>query len=255
MCKIIGIDISKQTFDVCFKKGEKIVHKVYHNKLSGFKEFHKVLESDDIVVMEASGPYYVQLASYLNKNTIYVSVLNPLIIKRYSQMQFYRAKTDKKDASIIMEYGYLKKDDLPEWQPNSKEIQGLQQLHSSLELLKKQQHQSKRQLESFIATGYIEKKVKDILNSTIKKLEKNIEKLEKQMLLMCKEQYATSYDLLTSIPGIGNKTAIMLIVITNDFSKFNHYKQLIAYVGFSPRIYESGTSVKGKGHICKMGKS
>lgn len=34
-----------------------------------------------------------------------------------------------------------------------------------------------------------------------------------------------------------------------------HYKQLIAYVGFSPRIYESGTSVRGKGHICKMGKS
>ncbi|TMZ55993.1 IS110 family transposase, partial [Klebsiella pneumoniae] len=34
-----------------------------------------------------------------------------------------------------------------------------------------------------------------------------------------------------------------------------HYKKLIAYVGFSPRIYQSGTSIKGKGHICKMGKS
>lgn len=48
---------------------------------------------------------------------------------------------------------------------------------------------------------------------------------------------------------------MMLIAITDDFTKFEHYKQLIAYVGFSPRIYESGTSVRGKGHICKMGKS
>lgn len=61
--------------------------------------------------------------------------------------------------------------------------------------------------------------------------------------------------LLTSIPSIGNKTAMMLIAMTDNFSKFEHYKQLIAYVGLGPRVYQSGTSVNGKGHICKMGKS
>ncbi len=46
-----------------------------------------------------------------------------------------------------------------------------------------------------------------------------------------------------------------LTIVTDNFKKFENYKQLIAYVGLSPRIYQSGTSVKGKGHICKMGNS
>ena len=58
-----------------------------------------------------------------------------------------------------------------------------------------------------------------------------------------------------SIPGIGPKTAQMHKVTTNNFKNFTNYKQLIAYIGFSPRIYQSGTSVRGKGSICKMGKS
>jgi transposase len=47
----------------------------------------------------------------------------------------------------------------------------------------------------------------------------------------------------------------MLNVITDGFTKFEHHKQLTAYIGFSPRVYQSGTSVKGKGHICKMGNA
>ncbi|CAL65049.1 IS110 family transposase [Christiangramia forsetii] len=86
-------------------------------------------------------------------------------------------------------------------------------------------------------------------------MEKEKGKLEGQMLVLGKEEYKQTLRSLTSIPGIGDKTAIMLIAITADFDKFEHYKQLIAYVGFSPRIYQSGTSIKGKGHICKMGKS
>ncbi len=58
-----------------------------------------------------------------------------------------------------------------------------------------------------------------------------------------------------SIPGIGKKTAIFLIVITDNFSKFNNAKQLISYIGTSPRIFESGKTVRGKGHITKMGMS
>ena len=57
--------------------------------------------------MEASGPYYLQLANYLNTHKIEVSVVNPLVIKRFSQMNLQRAKTDKKDAETIANYGSL----------------------------------------------------------------------------------------------------------------------------------------------------
>lgn len=255
MGKIIGIDISKQTFDVCFEQQERLIHKVYDNNLSGFISFMELIKNRDIIVMEASGPYYMRLANYLHSHNISVSVLNPLIIRRYSQMRFYRAKTDKKDAATIMEYGVLQRDELPIWKPSQEFIQALQQQHSCLELLRKQYHQTKRQQESFEATGYINNEVSSKLEALLVYLTSAVKEIENQMLAICKSYYNQSYELLTSIPGIGNKTAIMLIVITDNFKKFSHYKKLIAYVGLSPRIYESGTSVKGKGHICKMGKS
>ena len=255
MCKIIGIDISKQTFDVCFKRQGKLEHKIYANNLKGFKLFKKETDTNSIVVMEASGPYYVSLASYLNQHNIGVSVVNPLIIKRFSQMKFYRAKTDKKDASIILEYGITEQDSLTPWKPESKGVQAIKQMHTTLELLQKQLNQSKNQLSAFNSSGTLNTEVKKSLTKVIVSLEKVIANLENQMLIVCKTHYTQSYKLLTSIPCIGDKTAMMLIAITDDFTKFEHYKQLIAYVGFSPRIYESGTSVRGKGHICKMGKS
>lgn len=255
MCKIIGIDISKQTFDVCLKKQGKLEHKIYANNLEGFKSLKKEIGIGSIVVMEASGPYYVSLASYLSQHKISVSVVNPLIIKRFSQMKFYRAKTDKKDASIILEYGITEQENLTLWKPESKGVQALKQMHTTLELLQKQLAQSKNQLSAFNSSGILNIEARKSLTETVAFLEKIITNLEDQMLIACKAHYAQSLKLLTSIPCIGDKTAMMLIAITDDFTKFEHYKQLIAYVGFSPRIYESGTSVRGKGHICKMGKS
>ena len=256
MCKVIGIDISKQTFDVCIRKKRKSDHLIFENNPKGFKKFLKKVDMDtDFVVMEASGPYYVRLASFLFESNVVVSVVNPLIIKRFSQMKFYRAKTDKKDANIIMEYGETEFSNLRSWHPESKEVQQLKQLHSAIELLRKQISQSKNQLEAFSSSGLLDSTVKKGLEKGVKQLIKSVELLELKMLEICKAHYSESLSLLTSIPAIGNKTAIQLIAITDNFSKFEHYKQLIAYVGFSPRTYQSGTSVRGKGHICKMGSS
>jgi transposase len=257
MGKIIGIDISKQTFDVCFREKKKLLYKIYDNNSRGFKKFFKSIESKDcvIVVMEASGPYYVQLSSYLNESGIKVSVVNPLIIRRFSQMKFYRAKTDKKDSGIIMEYGEAEIKSLRLWKPETSGVQNLKQMQTTLELLQKQLRQSKNQMSAFKSSGKLNKEVEKGLKSVIRFTEKTIKKLENQMLEVCRDHYKESLELITSIPCVGNKTAMMLIAITDDFSKFEHYKQLIAYVGLAPRVYQSGTSVRGKGHICKMGKS
>jgi len=117
MCKFIGIDISKQTFDVSFLEDEKWQHQVLENKPLGFKKISKILNSEDWVVMEASGSYYLPLAEYLTEIGFKVSVVNPLVIKRFSQTNLYRAKTDKKDAKTIAEYA--EKYELKKWSPES----------------------------------------------------------------------------------------------------------------------------------------
>jgi len=138
MCKIIGIDISKQTFDVGFKKESTWHHFVFENNEKGFSKLLKKVEVDDWIVMEASGSYYFQLALFFHKENKKVCVLNPLIIRRYSQTKLYRAKTDKKDAQTIAEYGVQY--DLQKWKPETEDIIEIKQLYMALELIHKEIH-------------------------------------------------------------------------------------------------------------------
>ena len=253
MSKVIGIDISKATFDIGFAREAQWTHNVFSNDLKGFKSFKKVITSGDHCIMEASGPYYLQLAMFLHSQGIKVSVVNPLVIKRFSQMRLLRAKTDKKDARVIAEYGI--KESPAFWNPEEKHIFHMRQMFTTIQNMDKQIKMSSKQLEAFEATGMLCAEVKSTLRGLIKMLKKKKEKLETQLIGLTKEHYQQTFDRLQTIPGVGPKTAVLLTTITNNFQKFEHSRQLIAYVGLSPRIYQSGTSIKGKGHICKMGNS
>ncbi len=253
MRKIIGIDISKQTFDVAFEKENKWHHFVFPNSSKGFKALSKHIAAGDWVVMEASGSYYLPLADYLYGQGIQVCVENPLVIKRYSQTKLYRAKTDKKDAKTIAEYG--QKYELKQWHSESDNALKLRQLYTRIEMLDKQIHQNKRQLEAFLSSGRLDDFLRKEIQKTNAQLEKTKAKLEAEMNKVAQTEYGESMERLQGIPGIGPKTAMVLSLITDNFRKFENHKQLIAYVGFSPRVYQSGTSVRGKGHICKMGSS
>ena len=58
---------------------------------------------------------------------------------------------------------------------------------------------------------------------------------------------------MKGIPGLGTKTALFLIVITDGFDKFETAGQLCSYVGITPTIRQSGSSVRGKSRISKVG--
>lgn len=251
MYKVIGIDISKAKFDAFISQDKS--HKEYPNSLKGFKSLLKSCNDNTLVVMEASGYYHTSLAHYLHEKGIKVSVINPLVIKRFSQMQLNRAKSDKKDAQTIARYAEL--NDPSIWEPESKAVIAMKQVFTGLELLDKQIRQVNGQLESLSVAAFKDCLVVKELKGLVQTLIKKQEKLNLQLVKLAKTHFESTYNNLQSIPGMGPKTAAMLIAITNDFTKFSHYKQLIAYVGFSPRVYQSGSSINGRGNICKMGKS
>lgn len=252
MCKVIGIDMSKASFDIGYqKKSGKFHSSKFENAAKGFSKFRELIGDGDHCVMEATGPYYLFLAQYLFEQGIKVSVVNPLQIKHFVRMRMVKAKTDKKDAMMIALYGQSEQPVL--WQPNEKHIMQLQQVHTAIEVLQKQLTMSSNQLEAFSHIPDNDKLVMRELRALLKTIRLKIAKLEAWMLLIVKEHYEATFHSLRTIPGIGPKTAIMLIVATNNFKKFDDIKKLAAYVGLAPRIYESGTSVKGKGHITKMG--
>ena len=49
------------------------------------------------------------------------------------------------------------------------------------------------------------------------------------------------------------KTALFLIIVTDGFTKFETASQLCSYVGITPTIRESGSSVRGRARISKVG--
>ena len=73
------------------------------------------------------------------------------------------------------------------------------------------------------------------------------------MLSSLEKTYEREIRLLSSIPGIGRKTAAMLLLFYGGFRRVDNYRQLIAKAGLSPREFTSGTSVRGRVKITKMG--
>ena len=95
--KNFGIDISKKVFDVW---NNEIGHRQFTNDDSGFTAFSHYLGSNSWCVMEYTESYYFKLATFLYESEIALSVVNPLVVKRFIQMKLQRNKTDKNDAKM-----------------------------------------------------------------------------------------------------------------------------------------------------------
>lgn len=248
-----GVDISKLFFDVAVPDGDQYHYYKFSNDISGFEALVKVFQVQTYVIMEASGPYYLRLACYLHAKGIAVSVINPLVIRRFCQMRMSRAKTDKKDARMIAEYGKTEKPAL--WQPLQQHVISLQQMEALVFNLTKEHTALSNQLGSFISSGMLDRQLKSTISKELIHKQCLINKLTENMQQIAEAHYSAMLVNLQSIPGMGKKTAMMLIVLSGGFSRFDDYRKLSSYIGLCPRIFESGTSVKGKARICKMGMS
>ncbi len=249
----VGIDISKNSFDVALPVTTKkeYRHLKFSNDANGFKKFIEQIDPNSNCVMEASGVYYLQLAIYLHQQGIIVSVVNPLTIKRFSQMRLMRAKTDKKDAAIIAEYG--KVENPTQWKPRAEHMLQMQQFQALQDNFTNQLVRLKNQQESFKQSGVKNKIAEQLLDKELEHINKQIKMLDKELQKITLTFHQDLFERLQTIKGIGKRTAITLIIITDGFTRFENSKQLCAYIGLSPRVFESGTSVKGKAKICKMG--
>jgi transposase len=241
----IGIDISKDVFDVY---SPQMGHIVFPNSQKGFKSFKKSLASNSHCLMEATGHYYYQLAVFLFENSIAVSVENPLKIKRFTQMKLSKIKTDKADAKAI--YDYASSQDICLWTPPNKEAL---QLLSLLETYHKQSTQIKNKLHGEEALGNPSKTAVRSLKRSLKNIQKEIELIEDELEEMVKTEDADCFERVQSIPGIGRKTAVMLLITTDYMKRFESASQLCSYTGLTPIIRRSGTSIKGRERISKMG--
>jgi transposase len=243
-----GIEISKDVFD-CY--GSVQGHLQFKNEAAGFKKFLEILSKDSFVVMEATGYYHYRFTQFLYKQNVIVSVVNPLSVKRFIQMKLAKVKTDKSDAKAICDYGMI--NEVPLYNALTDVQSECLQLFRLLDSFIKKRTATKYKLHGEEVLGILSKWVYRSLKRNKKHLDKEILDIEEKLLSLVKQDQQNQLTLLQSIPGIGLKTALFLIVVTDGFKKFENASQLCSYVGITPTIRESGSSVKGRSRISKVG--
>ena len=79
--------------------------------------------------------------------------------------------------------------------------------------------------------------------------------IEKELVELVKSDYQEMLTKIESIPSIGRKTAVMLVVLTDGFTRFESASQLCSFCGLTPSIRQSGTSIHGRSRISKIGNA
>jgi transposase len=180
-----------------------------------------------------------------------VSVENPLSVKRFIQIKLSKIKTDKSDSKLICEYAVQV--DLKLWQGSSKVEMECLQITRAHSFYTKQSTMLKNKLHGEAVLGNPSKVVVTSLKRSLRQLQKEIKDLEDKLLVLVKQTHQDLLTRLKTIPCIGPKTAIMLVVLTGGFGRFTSANELCIYAGLTSVIRQSGSSVKGRPRISKIG--
>lgn len=133
----VGIDVSKGKSTVAILRPQGIVvaspYDVSHtiSDLKILASAIKKLKGETRVVMEATGNYYEPIARFLHEQGIFVSVVNPMLIRDFGGNTLRKPKTDKKDALKLALYTLTYWLELKQYEP-------LEDLRKSLRMLNRQ---------------------------------------------------------------------------------------------------------------------
>jgi transposase len=257
--EIIGIDVSKLLIDVCIYSTQ-IVNQFKNNK-TGFKLMLKWIlknssfsQEDTLFVFEHTGMYSHLLSVFLTEEKASFFIASGLEIKK--SIGIARGKNDQIDAKRIAQYGYRLKEEL---KPSSLPDSSILRLKSLLSLRAK----INKQRAGFKATLKEQKtiyKIKEykiifeVQQKMITELTKQIKKINRAMQAIIDQKIALkqTYKLVTSVKGIGMQTAVMMMVFTDNFSKFDNWRKFASYSGVAPFPYQSGTSIKGRTKVSHL---
>ena len=251
----VGIDVSKEKLDVALlREGGKFRDKVLANSGKGFQELLAWLAKQGVtrarICMEATGAYWEELAEFLVDAGLEVSVVNPVLIRKYSESLGERSKTDKIDARVIARFCAERR---PQpWHAPSKSVRALRALVRRREALVELRTEELNRRDSAS-----EPRVLESIDKVLAHLDEQIAQIEKQIHdhIDSDPTLKQQRGLLQTIPGIGKVVSGMLLSYYGGDLRFGTSKQAVAFAGLDTRLRESGTSVRGKPRLSKKGHS
>ena len=253
--EFLGIDIAKDKFDAALLCGGDTLHAEFANESKGFLALKKWLKKNRAnsphICMEATGSYWFDIAEFLCREGFRVSVVNPAQIKYYGKSELVRTKTDKVDAALIARF--CRVNSPRTWIPRPAHMKQLREKVRLLQFYKSTRTDFMNRIKVPGLSGEskaILKKSLDRINADIKKIIKALRALVKSNL-----ELKESVRLIKTIPGAGELTAWLALSETEDVENYDSARQLAAHAGVTPRHHESGSSIRGKAGISKIGNA
>lgn len=253
----VGIDVSSKTLDVAIRIKNKIVlEKKFENTPDGHQTIINLCLKRKAfrVCLEATGIYHLDLAIALfNAQNIDVMIVNPSASKSFGDAMMSRNKTDRSDATMLAEFA--ERMEFISWVAPSDEILLVRACSRRLSMLTQQKASAKNQLHAFQATQATPSFIIEDASLTISQIENQIKLLKEKTLTIIDqhEELKMVIELLISVKGIAETSAIQLIgellVLPQDMKA----KQWVAFAGLDIKQHQSGTSINKKSRISKKG--
>ena len=253
----LGIDIAKRTMAVALLRPDgKWRSKSVANTAAGHRDLLAWLgrhapAGPVHVCLEATGTYGTAVAETLSDAGHRVSVVNPAAIEAFGRSRLSRTKTDPTDARLIALF--CRAHEPPPWTPLPRELRELQALVRRLDALEGMRQQERNRLAADPESATVAASIQHVIDT----LDEEMTALKGQIHDHFDRHppLRQQRDLLTSIPGIGDATAALLIAEFGTLGRFAQARQCAAFVGLVPRERRSGTSLRGKPALSKLGSA
>ena len=265
----VGLDVSKETFDAALvRMGQKfpstplcdVPARSFERSSEGvecFLGWLSALTENDAeqsrmrVVMEATGKYSIELAVWLleQQPSLEPAIVCPSHTAAFIKSLGLRNKTDKLEARALAFYGVEREP--VAYEPPTPEHAELQALSRYRDALVRERTAEGNRAKQ----GSASKPVRQMQAKRLRLLEGDIKRIEAGMkrVVQAAPQLKHDIELLSSIYGVGFIVAVVIIAELGGLRRFRKARQLTAFAGVSPRIYQSGTSVSGRPRMCKKG--
>lgn len=252
----VGVDIAAATFTVAWSRtdGPVSTPRTYAQAPHGFAALHAHLATtaapagETLVVMEATGSYWIALAVTLHAAGYRVSVINPLQAHPFAKAQLRRAKTDALDAQDLARLAATLRP--PLWEPPPAIYHEVRQRLLVRDGLVTMRQQARNQRHALTQWPVVVAGAEAQLTAVIADLDRRIATLEGEIATaLAGSEWSASLGYLTSAPGIGLLTAAWLLVATVNFTLGETPEAVVAYAGLAPVPRQSGTSIRGTAQI------
>lgn len=263
--QVAGIDVAQKELVVTLGRMlddfsiELFSYKVFKNNDSGVKllvDWVNKLTGYEVpvrYVMEATGVYHQKLAYYLVDNGCEISIVLPNKISNYIRTLELKTITDKSCSQAIAQFGLERK--LDKWAKPKSIYKELQQLTRERDQIVQERSVIKNQIHAEKTESEPNQKSLERMQARIRFLNSQ----EKEIKADITDIVSKDSDLkqvinnITTIPGVGELTAVIVLAETNGFELIRNKSQLSSYAGLDVKEKQSGTSVKGKPRISKKG--